>query len=82
MAGWRPGSHFLIHGGSGGVGHFAIQFAKAKGAHVYTTVSTANVAFAELLGADVVIDYKIAALRRSRVQFGYSFRLDRRGQTR
>jgi NADPH:quinone reductase-like Zn-dependent oxidoreductase len=48
----------LIHGGSGGVGHFAIQFAKAKGARVLTTVSTENVAFARSLGADVVIDYK------------------------
>jgi NADPH:quinone reductase-like Zn-dependent oxidoreductase len=48
----------LIHGGSGGVGHFAIQFAKAKGARVLTTVSTANVAFARSLGTDVVIDYK------------------------
>jgi NADPH:quinone reductase-like Zn-dependent oxidoreductase len=53
-----PGQKILIHGGSGGVGHFAIQFAKAKGAHVTTTVSTANVEFAESLGADVVIDYK------------------------
>ena len=35
----KAGQHVLIHGGSGGVGHFAIQFAKAKGAHVITTVS-------------------------------------------
>jgi NADPH:quinone reductase-like Zn-dependent oxidoreductase len=48
----------LIHGGSGGVGHFAIQFAKAKGARVLTTVSTENVRFARELGADLVIDYK------------------------
>jgi NADPH:quinone reductase-like Zn-dependent oxidoreductase len=48
----------LIHGGSGGVGHFAIQFAKAKGARVLTTVSTDSVEFARGLGADVVIDYK------------------------
>jgi NADPH:quinone reductase-like Zn-dependent oxidoreductase len=52
------GQSVLIHGGSGGVGHFAIQFAKAKGARVLTTVSTANVEFARGLGADVVIDYK------------------------
>jgi NADPH:quinone reductase-like Zn-dependent oxidoreductase len=55
--GLKAGQSILIHGGSGGVGHFAIQFAKAKGAHVLTTVSTANVAFAKSLGADVVIDY-------------------------
>jgi NADPH:quinone reductase-like Zn-dependent oxidoreductase len=54
----KAGQKILIHGGSGGVGHFAIQFAKARGAHVTTTVSTANVAFAQGLGADVVIDYK------------------------
>jgi NADPH:quinone reductase-like Zn-dependent oxidoreductase len=51
------GQSVLIHGGSGGVGHFAIQFAKAKGARVLTTVSTDNVEFARSLGADVVIDY-------------------------
>jgi NADPH:quinone reductase-like Zn-dependent oxidoreductase len=56
--GLQAGQSVLIHGGSGGVGHFAIQFAKAKGARVLTTVSTSNVAFAKSLGADVVIDYK------------------------
>jgi len=54
----KKGQSVLIHGGSGGVGHFAIQFAKAKGARVLTTVSTPNVDFARGLGADVVIDYK------------------------
>jgi NADPH:quinone reductase-like Zn-dependent oxidoreductase len=54
----KKGQSVLIHGGSGGVGHFAIQFAKAIGAHVSTTVSTDNVKFAERLGADVVIDYR------------------------
>jgi NADPH:quinone reductase-like Zn-dependent oxidoreductase len=54
----RDGQSVLIHGGSGGVGHFAIQFAKARGARVLTTVSTENVKFARELGADVVIDYK------------------------
>jgi NADPH:quinone reductase-like Zn-dependent oxidoreductase len=56
--GLKAGQSVLIHGGSGGVGHFAIQFAKAKGARVLTTVGTSNVAFAKSLGADVVIDYK------------------------
>ena len=56
--GLKAGQSVLIHGGSGGVGHFAIQFAKAKGARVLTTVSTDNVAFAKALGADIVIDYK------------------------
>jgi NADPH:quinone reductase-like Zn-dependent oxidoreductase len=54
----KAGQRILIHGGSGGVGHFAIQFAKARGVHVTTTVSTANIEFARGLGADLVIDYK------------------------
>jgi len=56
--GLRAGQSVLIHGGTGGVGHFAIQFAKARGARVLTTVSTENVKFAGALGADVVIDYR------------------------
>jgi NADPH:quinone reductase-like Zn-dependent oxidoreductase len=54
----KKGQSVLIHGGSGGVGHFAIQFAKAMGARVLTTVSTEKVKFARELGADVVIDYR------------------------
>lgn len=53
----RSGQRVLIHGGGGGVGHFAIQFAKAKGAWVAATVSTPDVALARELGADEVIDY-------------------------
>ena len=48
----------LIHAGSGGVGSFAVQYAKAKGAYVYTTTSTSNVKWVKELGADRVIDYK------------------------
>jgi NADPH:quinone reductase-like Zn-dependent oxidoreductase len=54
----KAGQRVLIHAGSGGVGHFAIQFAKARGAHVITTVSERHLAFARRLGADEVIDYK------------------------
>jgi len=54
----KAGQAVLIHGGAGGVGHFAVQFAKAKGARVLTTVSTDTLPFARTLGADVVIDYK------------------------
>jgi len=54
----RVGESILIHGGAGGVGHVAIQLAKAIGARVFTTVRDANVEFARSLGADVIIDYK------------------------
>jgi NADPH:quinone reductase-like Zn-dependent oxidoreductase len=56
--GLRAGQRVLIHAGAGGVGHFALQFAKARGAHVIATVSTDDVAFAHSLGADEVIDHK------------------------
>jgi NADPH:quinone reductase-like Zn-dependent oxidoreductase len=56
--GLKEGDRVLIHAGSGGVGSFAIQYAKSKGAYVYTTTSTENVAWVKALGADRVIDYK------------------------
>jgi NADPH2:quinone reductase len=53
------GSTILVAGGAGAVGHYAIQFAKARGAVVITTVSSAEKArIAEDAGADHVIDYK------------------------
>jgi NADPH:quinone reductase-like Zn-dependent oxidoreductase len=52
------GQRVLIHGGAGGVGHFAIQFAKIKGASVLTTVSERDLDFARELGADRAIDYR------------------------
>jgi NADPH:quinone reductase-like Zn-dependent oxidoreductase len=54
----HPGQRILIHAGAGGVGHFAVQFAKHFGAHVITTGSTRNVDFLGGLGADEVIDYQ------------------------
>ena len=56
--GIKENDKVLIHAGSGGVGSFAIQYAKAKGAYVYTTTSTPNVNWVKELGADRVIDYK------------------------
>lgn len=53
----QPGERVLIHAGAGGVGHVAIQIAKAIGAEVITTCSTRNVAFVTELGADRVVDY-------------------------
>jgi NADPH:quinone reductase-like Zn-dependent oxidoreductase len=51
------GQTVLIQGGSGGVGGFAVQIAKARGAHVIATASTANQDLLKQLGADVAIDY-------------------------
>ena len=53
----RAGQTILIHGGSGGVGSFAVQLAKARGARVIATASTANQDLLKQLGADVPIDY-------------------------
>jgi NADPH2:quinone reductase len=56
----RPGETVLIHGGAGGVGSFAIQFAKAAGARVLATASKANHEAMRDLGADVTLDYRDA----------------------
>ncbi|WP_020124009.1 NADP-dependent oxidoreductase [Streptomyces canus] len=57
LAGVGKGDRVLVHGGGGGVGHVAIQIAKALGAHVITTASGSKREFVEGLGADEVIDY-------------------------
>ena len=51
------GQTVLIHGGSGGVGSFAVQVAKARGAKVIATASARNQEFLRELGADQTIDY-------------------------
>ncbi len=56
--GLKKDDRILIHAGSGGVGSFAVQYAKAKGAIVYTTTSSTNLDWVKALGADRVIDYK------------------------
>ena len=54
----QTGQKVLIHAASGGVGSFAVQFAKWKGAFVIGTTSKENMSFVINLGADEVIDYK------------------------
>src|SRR3954453_22135125 len=53
----QSGQTILIHGGAGGVGSFAVQIAKARGARVIATASTANQDLLKQFGADVAIDY-------------------------
>ena len=53
----QAGQRVLIHGGAGGVGHFAVQLSKRKGAHVIATASAKNHELIFELGADEVIDY-------------------------
>src|ERR1700736_2837460 len=55
----QPGQRVLIHGAAGGVGHFAVQLAKWKGAHVMGTASTKNHEMLYELGADELIDYTV-----------------------
>ncbi len=55
--GLQAGQHVLIHGAAGGVGSYAVQFARWKGARVMATTSTANLDFVASLGAETVIDY-------------------------
>ena len=59
--GLKSGQRVLIHGGAGGVGHFAVQIAKSKGAWVATTCSAHDFDFVRKLGADQAIDYKAEA---------------------
>ncbi len=57
IGGIKNGDRILIHAGSGGIGTFALQYAKVKGAYIYTTTSKLNVNLVTSLGADSVIDY-------------------------
>jgi NADPH:quinone reductase-like Zn-dependent oxidoreductase len=61
-AGLEPAESVLIHGGSGGVGHAAVQLAAAAGAHVVTTAAPAYHDRLADLGADAVFDYADANL--------------------
>lgn len=56
-AGLQEGQTVLIHGGSGGVGTFAVQLAKIRGAKVMATASDRNQIYLKEIGADVAIDY-------------------------
>jgi len=59
VGGLKEGQKMLVQGGAGGVGTFAVQLAKMKGAHVLATTVGQNVEYVQRLGADEVIDYNI-----------------------
>ncbi len=53
----KGGDRVLVHAGAGGVGHYAIQYARKKGAHVITTARAENHDFVKAMGAQEAIDY-------------------------
>lgn len=69
----QAGSRVLINGASGGVGHLAVQIAKALGARVTGTCSARNLEFITDLGADEAVDYKLCAAPRIQQQFDVVF---------
>src|SRR5205085_1577316 len=66
--GFRGGGSALVNGGAGGVGHHAVQIARAT-----ATCGRANVAFVQSLGVDAVIDYNREAFRRRVERFDELF---------
>jgi NADPH:quinone reductase-like Zn-dependent oxidoreductase len=58
IANVQPGQRVLVHAAGGGVGHLAVQIAKARGAEVIATASRAKHDFVHGLGADKIIDYQ------------------------
>jgi NADPH:quinone reductase-like Zn-dependent oxidoreductase len=67
------GKTVLINGGTGGVGHFAVQIAKARGATVTAVCSQRNAGQARTLGADVVIDYRSQDFTSGSVRYDIVF---------
>jgi NADPH:quinone reductase-like Zn-dependent oxidoreductase len=78
MVGFRlghaaPGARVLVNGAAGGVGHAAVQIAKAEGMHVTAVCSERNVEFVRRLGADQVIDYGATDVLRGEERFDVFF---------
>ena len=73
VGGLKEGGSALINGGAGGVGHFAVQIARALGATVTATCGPSIVASVESLGADTVIDYSREDFTRRPEQYDVVF---------
>lgn len=69
----QKGDRVLIHAGSGGVGHFAIQIAKSMGAYVISTSSAKNKKFIMSLGADEHIDYRVQVFQEILTDIDFVF---------
>ncbi len=69
----QPGQRVLVNGASGGVGSFAVQIAKAMGAHVTAVCSPGNVERTLLLGADTVVDYTQEDFTKSKERYDVLF---------
>lgn len=69
----QAGTRVLVNGASGGVGHFAVQIAKALGARVVGTCGQRNLEFITELGADEAVDYKLCAAPRIQQRFDVVF---------
>ncbi len=69
----KEGMKVFINGGSGGVGHFGVQIAKAYGAYVVATCSAKNIDFVKSLGADEVIDYRTTNIFKLNQKFDIIF---------
>jgi len=72
-AGVQPGQRVLVHGAGGGVGTFAVQFAKALGAHVTAVTATRNMEVVRSLGPDRIIDYTQEDFTRQEERFDVFF---------
>jgi NADPH:quinone reductase-like Zn-dependent oxidoreductase len=65
IAAVQPGQRVLVHAAAGGVGHLAVQIAKARGAHVIGTASAGKHNFLHDLGIDEAIDYRAEAFEKA-----------------
>ncbi|HEX2916276.1 MAG TPA: zinc-binding dehydrogenase [Chloroflexia bacterium] len=69
----QAGERVLVYSASGGVGSFAVQNAKASGAHVTAVCSASNIGLVRNLGADEVIDYTRDDFRHKKGEYGMIF---------